>query len=251
MAISKSNLQSMRTPLDIEIDKEFKSLVSSGYQQMLPGVIASVILRNNTVFAVIRRDHADIKENALNEGGPVHGHLGYFNSHPYGDSSKYTLPELAIPTDINPIGNQLSRYIGTTALVTVQNGVAIFANTTNTPSSLSIVPPQIIKYVREEVEKRDPNNTDRDIFNSKWDYIWESFGILREKISDLQGLIYNPEDMENKIISFDGEGSWIKDTQSPLDNEVVITTNDLLLDLNKLGMKTNTCHLPVKPFSAK
>ena len=57
--------------------------------------------------------------------------------------------------------------------------------------------------------------------------------------------------MTSKINTFEGEALWFKDTASLSKDENIIPTNDILVGLNKLGMKTKKCHIPSRLFSGK
>lgn len=238
---------SMRVPVELSsISSEFKQKLDSNYSKKLRGIVKSLILRNNTVFAIVERDHNNYIQSGTNEENYnyVEGGIGLFNSVP--NTTNISIAELAIPTDISPTNNSLNRYIGCPAVVTVINDVAVFASVLQASVSLTTIPPDILRAIRLQVSPT------ADIFNySKYYKIWKSYGITEEEVNDLKSLSYDHDIYEQKIISFEGEGSWIKDTQNPLSNEVVLKTNNSILDLNNTEMKTDTFHLPIKLFSSK
>lgn len=215
----------------------FKNLVSTDYTYQTTGVIKSVLLRNDTVFALIEQGDDSHRDGVL------------FNAYAFENISGLTLPELLIPTDINPIGNDIHRYVGSQVLVHIQNEVAIFATVFKKPELFSDLDPSIIRKVRNILIEDQGENA--DIFGPKSEKVWAQFGIVQEQIKNLKDLVFKPDEHLEKTITIEGEGNWSKDTGKVQSNETVIKLNDLLRGLNKAGMKTNDCHLPTRLFSAK
>jgi len=215
----------------------FKSLVNTDYKIQLKGIVKSVLLRDDTVFAVIERDE---------DGLDNHSHGGLFNTFSYEHQDNMTFPEIFIPTDIVPISNDISRYIGKPALVTVQDGIAIFASVLQIPQLLTTIKPSTIRAVREKLQEKAGD----DIFSETAQKIWTSFGVLPEAVQSLKNMIFKSEDHSDKVITIEDEGSWNKDTSQVQDNEVVVPS-DGFSGLNKQGMKSNKCHHPTRIFSAK
>lgn len=216
----------------------FKSLVNTDYKLQLRGIIRSVILRDDTVFAAVERDL---------EGEDDNSHGGFFNCMSYEHVASMTFPELYIPTDIVPIGNDINRYVGKNALVTVQDGIAIFASVLQIPQLLTTIKPSTIRAVRLKLQEKAGD----DLFSDAAQKIWTSFGILPEEVKSLKDMLFNPEEHLDKVVTIEGEGSWNKDTSQVQEGEVVIPPSDIMLGLNKQGMKSNKCHLPTRIFSAK
>ena len=64
-------------------------------------------------------------------------------------------------------------------------------------------------------------------------------------------MLFKPEEHLDKVITVEGEGSWNKDTSQVQEGETTIPSSDIMLGLNKQGMKSNKCHSPTRIFSAK
>ena len=216
----------------------FKSLVNTDYKLQLKGIVRSVILRDDTVFAVLER---------APEGEDSHGHGGFFNCMTYEHLSGMTFPELYIPTDIVPISNDINRYVGKTALVTVQDGIAIFASVLQVPQLLTTITPSTIRAVRERLQEKVGD----DLFSDAAQKIWKSYGVLPDAVRSLKDMLFKPEEHLDKVITVEGEGSWNKDTSQVQEGETTIPASDIMLGLNKQGMKSNKCHSPTRIFSAK
>lgn len=228
------------------MDDSFKALLNTGYVQHLKGIIDSVLLVGDTVFAVVRRDHESDKPNSFTDS-LAHGDVGWFNVKPYENLSTFTLADLSIPTDITPLANVIQRYVGKPVIVTVQNNIAIFASVVLSPTPLTTVKPSIIREIRSKLTE----DAGGDIFSKAAEKLWRLFGITQEEVEGLKGLIYNLEEHSSKVITFEGEGNWNKDIAAQQDGELVMKPTNIVLGLNKQGMKTNKCHEPTRIFSAK
>lgn len=231
----------------LSADPAFKSLVSTGYSMQLKGIIDNVILKDDVVFAVVRRDHQDLMGGSFTDEGFIHGHDGFFNSYSYENINGLTLAELAIPTDITPVSSIISRYIGRPVTVTVQNNRAIFASVLQSSMTLTTIEPTKIRQVRDKLLSMG----EPDIFSKAAEKVWKLFEVTQEEVKSLQGLIYNEEELSNKFVTFEGEGNWNKDIAPPAHNEVQLAPSPIIPGLNGLGMKTNKCHAPTRIFSAK
>lgn len=216
----------------------FKSLVSTDYKIQLRGIVRSVILRDDTVFAVVERDIG---------GEDDHAHGGYFNCESYEHVDGMTFPEIFIPTDIVPIANDINRYVGKPALVTVQDGFAIHASVLHIPQLLTTIKPSTIRAVRERLQ----NGPENDIFSEIGLKVWESFGVLPDAVKALKEMVFKSEEHLDKVVTIEGEGSWNKDTAQLQKGEAIVPATDIMLGLNRQGMKTNKCHNPTRIFSAK
>ena len=238
------NLTFKESPLTT--DPAFKSLVSTNYSMQLRGIIDNVILKNDVVFAVVRRDHEDLFNGSHNDSY-VHGHDGLFNAYSYEHNDSMTFAELSIPTDITPVASIITRYIGKPVMVTMQNNVAIFASVLQSAQTLTTIKPSIIRQVRDKLTEKEGY----DIFSKGAQHLWNLFNVTQEEVNSLKGLIYKEEDHSSKLITFEGEGNWNKDIAAPMDNEVQIKPTSIVDGLNQQGMKTNKCHDPTRIFSAK
>lgn len=226
-----------------ETHRDFIPNLNTGYSMYLKGKIDSILLRGDTIFAIIERTHQDIVDPETNET-LQHGE-GLFNDYANWQGGESTLAELAIPTNLDPNTTDILRYIGRPVMVFVQNGVALSAEAYNSPKALTDIPTRLYMKIREQLKEGE------EIYSESAVSLWNSFGVTREKIEGLKDLVYIQEDMSGKKITFEGEGLWGSDTDRVRSGEIRIKPGPLVRGLNKLGMKTNDCHEPTRMFSAK
>lgn len=245
--LTKTNY-TMRPEYNINSFTDFKQIVGDNNTLFLKGIIESVVLRDDTVFAIVRRNHGDLNKAAFREMTEyTHGEYGYFNLDDGLDPDGYTIAELAIPTDITPVGIPLERYLNKDVLVKEVDGIAVFASIAPNPEPLISIPISKIKRVREMLRMTDEDDIFSDVANKFWGFL----DVTQDQVKALKGMIYKPEDQADKMITVEGEGVWFKDTDSIEDKEAAIEANLLMLGLNKSGMKSRDCHQPVRIFSAK
>lgn len=241
----QSNTEMNRTivPDYKKVDNTFIPNLNNNYSMYLKGRIDSVLLRGDTIFAIIERTHIDIVDPETNET-IQHGD-GLFNDYANWSGAITTLNELAIPTNLDPNTTDINRYIGRSVMVLVQNGVALSAEAYSAPLPLTDIPVRLALKIREQLKEG------QQIYDKSAQDLWSSFGVAKEFIEGLKDLVYIQEDMKGKKITFDGDGYWGADTNKVGSNEVRIKPGKLVRGLNKLGMKTNLCHEPTRFFSAK
>ena len=225
------------------VDDTFIPNVSINYSMYLKGRIDSVLLRGDTIFAIIERTHDDIVDPAT--GDIIQHGDGLFNDYANWSGGIATLNEIAIPTNLDPNTTDINRYIDRPVMVLVQNGVALSAEAYNSPTPLTDVPVRLMMKIREQLKEG------QQIYDESALDLWNSFGVAKEFIEGLKDLVYIQEDMKGKKITFEGDGYWGADTSKVGANEVRIKPGRLVKGLNKLGMKTNLCHEPTRFFSAK
>lgn len=217
----------------------FTGLISDGLVTRKTGIISSTLLRDNVVFALVKEE----EDHHHNDDGH-----SFFNVRVYENPSNMTFNEIFIPTDINPVNNNLDLYKGRRVLVSITNGVATFASIYVAPEELTRIPTSVIRKIRDELLVREGTT---DIFSRAAEPIWASFGVVQEEIKALKELVFNPDEHTDKTITIEGEASWNKDTNKQQSGELVIPNNPLFRGLNQQGMKTIECHRPTRLFSAK
>lgn len=232
-----------RVPDYKKTDNNFIPNLNNSYSMYLKGKIDSILLRGDTIFAIVERDHSDIVDPETNET-IQHGD-GLFNNYANWHGGASTLAELAIPTNLDPNTTDINRYVGRSVMVFVQNGIALSAEAYNAPTPLTDIPSRLFLKIREQLKEGE------DIYDESAVKLWNSFGVTKEFIEGLKDLVYRQEDMSGKRITFEGEGYWGADTDKVRDGEIRIKPGILVRGLNKLGMKTNPCHEPTRMFSAK
>lgn len=204
------------------------------------GIIESLYLVNDCVFAIIRKNY-------VSEFSPTGDELdhgdGWFNNDDGTAPTELTIPELAVRTDINPINSNLNRYIGKRCRVTVKNNIAMYAQIDYGTDSMTVFPTPILKEIRYAVK-------DSDIFSEEARNIFKKYGFTDNQINDLKKLKYTDEQKE-KIMTFKDEAVWIKDNAKKKSYEVILDALSIVNGLNSQGMKTKDCHLPTRLFSGK
>lgn len=225
-----------KTPQPLVMAEGFKPLLDQTYVKYESGIINSVLLKDDKVYATIFRAE-DEHDGVL------------FNADPSQNPSSLTFQEIFIPTDIIPMGGVvLDRFKGRHVTVTIKNDIAIYATLMATmDNDFSTISGETVRNVRKRLTKK----TGTDLFSVSAQPIWDMFGVAREKVLELQKMIYDPEKHQDKVITIEGEGNWGKDVSAPREGEVQIERNNLIAGTNGLGMKDNLCHMPTTIFSAK
>ncbi len=209
---------------------------------ILEGTIESLYILNDSVFAVIRKNEGS----TFSPSGDLVDHGdSLFNGSDGVPNEDMTVPEIAVLTNIDASNNKLSRYIGKTAKVVVKNNVAVFAEVNLGLPTISIIPANLIRKVRTAIAGQTT-----DLFSDIGKKYFKDEGYTDEDIQALSEFKY-VEAMTSKINTFEGEALWFKDTAGISKDENIIPTNDILVGLNKLGMKTKKCHIPSRLFSGK
>ena len=199
------------------------------------GIIDSLYIIGDDVFAVVR------PEKEITESGD---HLPtFFNSTVGYDIEKITIGELGIKTNIRPMSDVVSSYIGKLCRVTLSNGIAIYAEIDYGAQSLTEIPTVTLRNIRAALG-------DSDLFSQKGKNMLLNYGYAPSQIAELEKLTYNM-DYKNKMVTFAGEGVWQKDTALQKDNEIILEPVNIVSGLNNLGMKTKNCHIPTRIFSGK
>ena len=199
------------------------------------GIIETVYPVNDSVYAVIRKDYP----------GKSHDHGdGLFNANDGADPEKMTRADLAVKTNIVAINAVIERYVGARCIVTVKNGIAVYAKVNLGEDNLTVFPPQLLGELRA-------TNPDNDLFTDKNIISMKDLGYSEQEIDNLKLFTYTPEE-KGKIVYFKDEASWSKDVAAQQkENELNVTNNPIIRGLNKLGMKTKKCHIPTRLFSGK
>lgn len=246
---SKPNFKFAKNALDNErAFSSGKEEFAEGFKRSLDktrlgyykGNILTLYLIGDKVYAIIERNHEPIIEGSemLFHGNEI------FNLTSGIDPNTRTIPELVIPTDINPSNININRYIGKECTVKTIEDRAIVAYVDESPSLVSIFSPLLLQAIRNNVPNGDLKSTEARTY-------LKSYGYSDIEIDNLLKLTYDSEEFKNKLVTFSEEAVWTKDTSAAKDNEIILETNETLNGLNKLGMKSNNCHLPVKLFSGK
>ena len=215
----------------------FKTQVNTDYVKTERGIIHSILVNGDRVFAVIRKDDHHLSED----------HGGIFNMFSYENIDDMLIPEIYIPTDILPVGNIVDRYVGKPVNVTVQNRIAIFASVLQSVPTLTTIDPSTIRKVRERLQDK----SGEALFTMAARKIWNSFGVSEDDVSELKKLFFKTEDHAEKVVTVENEGIWGKDTNKQQSGETIIPASPLFNNLNGEGMKSNDCHAPTRIFSAK
>lgn len=206
------------------------------------GIIEDLYVVGDSVFAIVRK-----KSNyVMSPSGDLIDHGdSLFNMVEGKSVEDMTVPELSIPTNIDASNNKLERYFQKKCIVTVKNGVAIHAEVVLGYPSMTTISANFIRKARVALSGK----TD-DIFSEIGKKYFKDNGYTDEDIEALSDFKYVQE-MTGKINTFEGEALWFKDTNNKSKDENILKANPLLLGLNKLNMKSKTCHLPSRIFSGK
>ena len=212
--------------------QDFISRANDTSIEQVEGVIKDLFIVCNYVRASIQRTDSE-------EAG-----IQMFNVS-YGiNPSMYTLEEMTIKTNINPWDiNSRTNYIGKKCKVIVRHGVAIYAEIDLGENSLTIFPLSLLR----EIRLSDPSF---DLFSTDSINRLKKEGYTDDEIEGLKKLSYK-EELEGKIYTWSGEAIYFKDTSKPLENEVILDESNIVIGLNKLGMKDRQCHIPSIVFSGK
>ena len=207
---------------------------------ILEGTIESLYILNDSVFAVIRKNEGS----TFSPSGDLVDHGdSLFNGSDGIPNEDMTVPEVAVLTNIDASNNKLIYNLVFTAFV--NNNVAVFAEVNLGLPTISIIPANLIRKVRTAIAGQTT-----DLFSDIGKKYFKDEGYTDEDIQALSEFKY-VEAMTSKINTFEGEALWFKDTASLSKDENIIPTNDILVGLNKLGMKTKKCHIPSRLFSGK
>ena len=206
------------------------------------GFIDSLFVVNDSVFAIVRKN---IPAVISPSGSQIDHGDGFFNGPDRTSIEDTTVAELAIPTNISAINNQLDRYKDKACRVTVKNGVAVYVEADLGFPRLTTIPQSFIRKARIALQAET-----EDIFSEIGKKYFIDNGYTAEDVENLSDFKYVSE-MTGKINTFEGEGLWFKDTANKEPNENVLKNNPLVLGLNKLNMKTKKCHIPSRLFSGK
>ena len=226
---------------EMTVGSEFIQRANDTSFDILPGIIESVYIVDDSVFAIVRKDYGS---RVSERGDQIEHGDGLFNGTDRTPTDNITIAELAIPTNIDASSN-VKRYIGKKCFVYVKNNVAVSAEVSLGFSSLTTISIDAIRRVRESLSSKT-----EDIFSKEGRETFRQQGYTNEEIENLSNFKYT-EDMVGKINTFSGEGLWFKDTSKQDVNENILPPNPLVVGLNKLSMKSKTCHIPSRLFSGK
>lgn len=200
------------------------------------GIIDSVYVLGDDVFAVIK------PEEELDSSG---NHLPiFFNASVNVEVDKINLGEIGVKTNIRPSTDIVSSYIGKLCRVTVVNGLAIYAEVDYGAQSFTEIPAVLLRNIRASLGENS------DLFSREGQDKLLNYGYTQTQIDELKKLNYST-DYKDKIITFEGEGVWQKDSTIKQHNEVILERVNIVSGLNNLGMKTKNCHIPTILFSGK
>lgn len=205
------------------------------------GIIDTLYVVNDSVFAVIRKNYAP---EFFNGGDETDHGTGWFNASDGTPPENLTIPELAIKTNISAINNITYRYIGKPCVVTVKGGVALYAEVSLGGDYLTVFPTKLLKDIRGTL------GADLDLFSDKGKKLLKDNGFTDDQIKDLESFKYETNHTE-KTITFKDEAVWGRDTATLGENQLEIVPTDIINGLNKLTLKTRNCHKPTRLFSGK
>lgn len=206
------------------------------------GIIESLYIVNDSVFAIIRKN----TDYVLSPSGNLVDHGdGLFNMVEGYPEEDMTVSELSVLTNIDAANNKLQRYVQKRCIVTVNNGIAVYAEVILGYPDISTIPANFIRKARVALA-----NKTTDIFSDVGRQYFKENGYTDEDIEALSDFKY-VEEMTGKLNTFKGEGLWFKDTNNKSKDENILKANPLVLGLNKLNMKSKTCHIPSIVFSGK
>lgn len=206
------------------------------------GIIEDLYNINDAVYAIVRKNG----NYEVSPSGNITDHGdGLFNMAEGTTRENMTVAELVIPTNIDPSNNKLERYFQKKCIVTVENGVAVYAEVFLGYPSITSIPANFIRKARVALAGK----TD-DIFSDLGKKYFKENGYTDEDVEALSDFKY-VEEMVGKINTFEGEALWFKDTNNKGKDENILKVNPLVLGLNKLNMKSKTCHIPSRLFSGK
>lgn len=221
---------------------EFLQRANETSFEILPGIIESLQVVDDSVFAIIKKNHSS----RINDKGDQIDHGdGYFNGTDRTPLDDITLAELCIPTNIDASNNNLKRYIGKRCKVSVKNNIAVYAEVDYGFYSLTTFPIHVIRKIRQALSSKSDS-----IFSEEGKVLFRQEGYTDEEIQQLSDFKF-VESTVGKVNTFAGEGLWFKDTANKDPSENILKANPLVLGLNKLGMKTKNCHKPTRLFSGK
>lgn len=221
---------------------EFLQRANETAFEKLPGIIESIQVVDDSVFAIIKKNHSS----RINDKGDQIDHGdGYFNGTDRTPLDDITLAELCIPTNIDASNNNLKRFIGKKCKVSVKNNIAVFAEVDYGFYSLTTIPIHVIRKIRQAMSSKSDS-----IFSEEGISLFKQEGYTDEEINQLSDFKFQ-ESTIGKVNTFEGEGLWFKDTANKDPSENILKANPLVLGLNKLGMKTKNCHKPTRLFSGK
>lgn len=223
--------------------ESFKKRLEEDSSSYSNGILSTLMLVGDTVYSTIKRDGINPEDQPpdvdLYDGEEL------FNFPIGSDLSKSSLDQLLIQTDINPSDGNINQYIGSTCRVKLVKGRAVFAYVRHRYKELTTINAELLYRLRRESSDGTIDNP--YVTNS----LINQYGYTSEQVNDLKKLQYDPEKYKNKVLIFEGEAYWGKDTSKPNDDEVVLKPVDSLNGLNKLGTKSNNCHLPIRLFSGR
>ena len=237
--ILKGGVSYVETPLN---SSEFINRANETTMLKQQGIIESLYVINDSVFAIIRKN----TDYVMSASGDLVDHGdSLFNMSDGFSEEDMTVSELAIPINIDASNNKLERYIQKECIVTVNNGVAVSAKVNLGYKNISTIPASFIRKTRLALAGKT-----NDLFSDIGKKYFKEKGYTDEDIEALSDFKYVQE-MTGKLNTVEGEALWFKDTNNKSKDENILKANPLLLGLNKLNMKSKTCHIPSRIFSGK
>lgn len=214
---------------------DFNVRVNQAAAKYHVGIIRALYVINNAVFALV----SPFKE--LNESG---GHTPlYFNAIIGVSMSHFSIAELVIKTNINPANENVFNLVGEKCRVTVVKDRAIYAQVDYGAQTMTEIPHTVFRNIREALG-------DSDLFSQKGKDLLLNYGYTEEQVKELKELQFT-EDHLQKVVTFEGEGVWQKDSTVLRQDEATMKPVNIISGLNNLGMKTKNCHIPSRIFSGR
>lgn len=210
------------------------------------GIIESVLVVNNTVYAIIRKTRVEFDEVS-------HDYYPLFNNYLKSPEDSLTPTELLIPLiNIDMSNNTLDPkdLIGRYAVVEVTDGnraiKAEYVGSVGDPSQGPLKISQTVLYNARLLAGATARLATADSESRKYlaevaKLEDEALELLDQKLSEWKG----------KVVTVEGDANYHKTTDATQEFELKIKSEDFLKEANKTKMKTRNCHLPISIFSAR